>query len=152
MSTRNELVKSLSDNSNSTSPALNTGAAVTTVVGALYLILQYAFPKIPDDIINAGLAVVAIAIPFITSWVIRSKVWAPASVAAVVDESVKTALETAQVLKSPHLMQIPRPMTLEESDSVKKKFLENYPTSSSKPLFNDVEQSPEKPTSPEDCK
>jgi hypothetical protein len=121
MPTGKDLVNKLSDNPLSTNPALAVGAAGTTFLSALYLILDYAFPKIPDNVLAAIMSIIAVVGPFIISWIIRSKVWSPYSVNKVVDESVKMALETGVVLKQGPLHAIRnRPTNLEEADKPKK--------------------------------
>lgn len=97
MKTNSELVKELGK-SNSTNPAIDVGLTTTAVTGAIYTILIYVFPQIPDEVVSASFTILAILLPIITSVIIRHKVWSPFSVQQVVDESVKNALETAKQL------------------------------------------------------
>lgn len=90
----------------SSEPALTVGASTTAITGALYFIVKYLFPQVPDEVLNSVAILVAIAIPFLTSWIIRSRVWSPKSVQDVVDEAVKHALATAQLLKSDQMKMI----------------------------------------------
>lgn len=76
----------------STNPALVTGAATTTVVAAATLILQFVFPKLPNDVVIATLTIIAVLVPVIQGFITRKQVWSPASVQTVVEETARRAL------------------------------------------------------------
>ena len=87
------LMYQLKNNNVATQPALVTGSAVATVAGVLAVVS--IFIPIPDGVTQAILVVAAFLLPIITSLFTKGKVWSPASVQEVVNESVKQALEAA---------------------------------------------------------
>lgn len=88
----NQLLYDLENTPKTTQPALATGGSVATIFGAL-AVLQFFFPNIPDNVIKILLVVFAIVAPIVTAILTRNKVWSPASVQAVVEESVRRAQE-----------------------------------------------------------
>jgi hypothetical protein len=104
MTTNKELVKQLAvseETPPAKEPALSTASVITIVMSIIVAGTQLIFHKqIPDDIQTFIYGALALVLPMITAFLIRRKVWSPASVVKVVDESVKTALETATVLQS----------------------------------------------------
>lgn len=103
MANQKELFTQLTTDPNTTSeskePALKVGAIVTVVLSASYIIVKQVIPNVPDATIDATFSVLAVIVPLVVAWIIRSKVWSPASVQAVTDEAVKQALETAEILQ-----------------------------------------------------
>lgn len=84
----------------STEPARNVGITVTSVAGILSLI-TVLFPNLLSDRVQVLIYVIAsFALPLITAFLIRGKVWSPASVVEVVDEAVDGALEAAKKPKN----------------------------------------------------
>jgi hypothetical protein len=100
---RNELPTTVIANATSTEPALKIGASTTAIVGGIYLILDYFFPSIPDNVLQGIMSIAAIVLPLVVAVVTRSKVWSPNSVQNVVDDSVDKALQTATMLNDNHL-------------------------------------------------
>ena len=90
MSRRQKLYNEFKESdASSHDPALAVGTAGTGLVAALYVIIHFAFPKLPDEVLTAILTALSILLPIIISWIIRSKVWSPASVSALVAEAIK---------------------------------------------------------------
>ncbi len=64
-------------------PAVNTGY-VATVVAGIWTVINAIWPNlIPENVQNAITELALILIPTITGWIIRNKVYAPASVAGM---------------------------------------------------------------------
>jgi hypothetical protein len=99
---KQELFKKLYS-SDATEPALAVGATGTVAVSALYAIVHFLLPSIPDEVLNAAMVLVALIAPIVIGFITRSKVWSPNSVQLVVDEAVKEAIETHKVINSPNL-------------------------------------------------
>ncbi len=88
-------------------PSLGVGAASTSIIGAIYIIFEFIFPNIPDGVVGAIMTIIAIAGPFLVSWVIRSKVWSPYSAQKAVNEAVvdaiKATTKTKEMLRGDNL-------------------------------------------------
>jgi hypothetical protein len=123
MTTKNELVKQLpsADTNLPAEPALAMGISVTSIVSCIVLIVSLFFHKqIPDDIQTLIYAVLTLLLPMITAWLIRRKVWSPASVVKVVDKSVEMALQTASALNSPQVKLLPNTTPSVSKEAVEK--------------------------------
>lgn len=90
-------------NNRSSEPALNTALVTSGTSAALYVILDYWFPSIPDDVITAILVLIAVAAPNIMGAIIRRKVWSPKSVQKAVDLVAEEALEKAKMKPNPNI-------------------------------------------------
>jgi hypothetical protein len=101
--TGTQLLNALNDQKIETEPAITTGGKVAAGAGAVYLILRYLLPNVPDDLVNAIVSLLMILMPIITAWAIRHKVWSSYSVHRVNDAAIKQALMTTKVIKSGHL-------------------------------------------------
>ncbi|MFY3742102.1 MAG: hypothetical protein HMLIMOIP_002566 [Candidatus Nitrosomirales archaeon] len=73
-------------------PSVKAGISISTVIG-LIAIVQYFFPDIPESTLRYIIVVAAFLLPIISAFLIRRKVWSPASVQEAVDEAVKRATE-----------------------------------------------------------
>src|SRR4051812_44101777 len=72
-----------------TEPALFTGG-FTTVVPAVLVLIKLIWPNlVSEDMATAIIGLVAVFLPIVTAFLIRRKVWSPASVVKVVGEAVK---------------------------------------------------------------
>jgi hypothetical protein len=82
-----------SEESPATEPALTVGS-IGTVTAALIVGFTLIFHRqVNEETRNIIYGCVSIIAPLIISWLIRSKVWAPESVKAVVGQAEKEALK-----------------------------------------------------------
>lgn len=91
-----ELIHQL-DNPATSEPALKVGT-LTASVAALGTLLLYFFPKLPESVLMAIIVLLAAILPVITAMITRGKVWSPASVKDVVEESVSRAVAIPRLL------------------------------------------------------
>jgi len=81
-------------------PAIKTGIAVAALAGAFVSVLNVFFPKLMTEEAKTALfQVLLILIPFVTAFLIRRKVWSPASVDEIIEEAVTTEKEFKQQRK-----------------------------------------------------
>lgn len=100
----------------STNPALAIGTSATAALSAVYLIIKYFIPAVPEEVLTAVMTIIAVIAPIVVSWFIRDKVWSPASVQSLVNE----------VTKQPKpLLDNPKVMNPEEVAEFKKKFFKD---------------------------
>lgn len=66
----------------STEPALKVSAIVSFVGAVLALVVAFGFKLTPDQTATI-MAVTAVVAPLVSGWFTRSRVWSPASVAAL---------------------------------------------------------------------
>lgn len=86
-----ELLVSTPNISQKKEPALLIGGVVTGVSGLIVLVLNTFFPNLVTEEVKVAIfGIAAIFVPIIMSWLIRRKVWSPASVEEAVEEAVKT--------------------------------------------------------------
>lgn len=72
--------------STSREPAINVGL-ITTMLTSIYVIINDVWPNLlSNDIQNSITNIAIILIPIILGWVIRMKVWSPASAAKLQKE------------------------------------------------------------------
>lgn len=77
----------------SAEPAIKIGTAATTVAGVLSLIAYFSPNLLTPRQTDLILVISAVALPLITAFFIRKRVWSPASVIEVVQEAVGKGIE-----------------------------------------------------------
>lgn len=76
----------MTDPTESTEPAVNTGI-VTSLITSVYVIINAIFPNLlSTDVQNAITQIALMLIPIIVSFIIRGKVYSPATVARLLDQ------------------------------------------------------------------
>jgi hypothetical protein len=82
------LVKQISlDKNPDSEPSLKVGMTASTVVGVVILIISGVFHKqLSAETQTTIYGIAVLFIPLVVSWLIRAKVWSPASVKKVIDE------------------------------------------------------------------
>lgn len=68
-------------------PAINTAAAVTAVATVIYFVVKFFVPNADEGLLNTITVVVGLLLPLVTGYIIRSKVFAPATVREIVREA-----------------------------------------------------------------
>lgn len=76
----------MAESTESTEPAVNTGI-VTSLATSVYVIINAIFPNLlSTDVQNAITQIALMLIPVIMSFIIRGKVYSPATVARLLDQ------------------------------------------------------------------
>ena len=88
----NSLARQLDENYTDEEPAVRTGLS-TTAVAAIIAGILYFWPNLPNEVVTGIVAVIGILLPIITAFLIRRKVWSPASVMKVADVLREKAIE-----------------------------------------------------------
>lgn len=73
-------------------PALNTGLSLGAVAAVWVLVNAFWPNLIPQNVQDALTEIALFLIPVITGWLIRSKVWSPASVKALQMQQLQAPL------------------------------------------------------------
>lgn len=84
-------------------PALNTGIATGSYAAGLLGLLTFIFPNINQNYLIIVVIAVAFVLPIITAVFTRGKVWSPATVKDLIEESTKEAVETMKELQNKNI-------------------------------------------------
>lgn len=81
-----------------TEPAINVGITTGAITGVLSLI-SLIFPDLlANKTFTACVITVAMFLPILTGFLVRGKVWSPASVLEVIQQATAEAIETERAL------------------------------------------------------
>lgn len=107
MVVKSKLETFVSSNRKSKEPALALGAVTTFVAAFIIICLKLFFPDVVSDEIESSIyGFVGLLFPIITAFLIRRKVWSPASVEDVIEKAVTSAKDIAE--KNPSATKAPR--------------------------------------------